>query len=443
MKTFTSPLGKFCTSVACLFLGSSSALLASDLVLQKVPPLTIEQAPAYPENVARQALGAKVEAATAVSNLQVTSTSGAAPEAALLCGDPTAGYTLPAGVTTLLVSLPKIENVETISFLNTAAKGDVTVSTASAKLPADSPQWHVVSKEEINGNAVKAKIGPSEAKYVKLTFNVKESGRIAAFGVYASPAVSDFTMPRQRQLPSADQPLTFAMVNYNMSNVHTKARALYVSSGADMKQANSMIDDQPSTSYTFAAGDGSPTTVIDLGQVRTLNRVSAIYAANKGSMDVYVLPAIPGAGDDAAPASLPNTVKISEQTIAAMKPVASATDDGAQGRASVNFAATTGRYVMLRWNPAIQQDGAFTVAEVAAFGGNTDDQVVATKRRHNDVSDGKTVADSKDMADAKDMADVPAEGPGEEAAPPAEGPPPSLPQPPPFTFIPQVLPNSP
>lgn len=445
MKTLTSPFGKVCASVTCLILGSSSLLLASDLILQKVPPLTVEQAPAYPENLARHALGAKVEAAAAVANLQVASASGNAAEAALLSGDPTAGYTLPSGVTTLLVSLPKIENIETISFLNTAAKGDVTIATASAKLPTDSPQWHVVSKEEIAGNPMKVKVGPSDAKYVKLTFNITESGRIAAFGVYSSPAVSDFTMPRARQLAASDQPLSFAMINYNLSNVHTKARALYVSSGAEMKRANSMIDDQPSTSYNFASGDGTPTTVIDLGQTRTLSRVSAIYAANKGSMDVYVLPSVPGAAEEAAAAALPNTLKISDKTIAAMKPVASVTDDGSQGRASVDFPATTGRYVMVRWNPAMEQDAAFTVAEIAAFGGN-DNQVVASRRhvRHNDVSDGKTVADSKDMVDSKDIADSkdsPAEGPAEEA-PPAEGPPPSLPQPPPFTFIPQVLPNS-
>ena len=439
MKTFNSPITKACTSITCLFLGSSSLLLASDLVLQKVPPLTIEQAPAYPENLARLSLGAKIET--------LTPAAGAASDAALLSDDPTVGYSLSTGVTTLLVSLPKIENVETISFLNTAAKGDVTVSTASAKLSAESPQWHVVLKEGISGNAVKARIGPSEAKYVKLTFNVQEAGRIAAFGVYSSPSVADFTMPRPRQMASANQPLTFAMINYNVSNVHTQARALYVSSGSEMKRANSMIDDQPATSYSFAAGDAAPTTVIDLGKTRSLSRVSAIYAANKGSMDVYILPAVPGAGDDVAPAALPDTLRISDKTIAAMKPVASMNDDGTQGRGSIDFAPTTGRYVMLKWNPAITQDTAFSVAEVAAFGGGNDNEgVVSKKRRHNDVSDGKTVADGKEMADSKEMIDSPAEGPGQapaEAAPPAEGPPPGLPQPPPFTFIPQVLPNSP
>src|SRR2546422_426074 len=38
-----------------LFLNSAAHLLAADIVLQKVPPLTVEQAPSYPENLARYA----------------------------------------------------------------------------------------------------------------------------------------------------------------------------------------------------------------------------------------------------------------------------------------------------------------------------------------------------------------------------------------------------
>src|SRR5204863_9460123 len=131
-----------------------------DLVLQKVPPLTIEQAPAYPQNLARHRLGAQVELA---SESNAKSKSHAA-EAALLAGDPTAGYSLPVGETTLLVSLSAIENVDSISFLNDGARGDVTVASANAKLPTESPQWHTVSQQELTSGTVKAKIGPTEAK---------------------------------------------------------------------------------------------------------------------------------------------------------------------------------------------------------------------------------------------------------------------------------------
>ncbi|MGZ5120977.1 MAG: hypothetical protein ACXWCK_33330, partial [Burkholderiales bacterium] len=55
----TSPLA-FASSI--LILGTSGAL-AADVRLQKVPPLAVEQAPAYPENLARYHLGADVQTA--------------------------------------------------------------------------------------------------------------------------------------------------------------------------------------------------------------------------------------------------------------------------------------------------------------------------------------------------------------------------------------------
>ena len=72
---------------------------------------------------------------------------------------------------------------------------------------------------------------------------------------------------------------------------------------------------------------------------------------------------LPGRRDNSA-----GTWKLDDKTLANLKPVGSTIDDGTQGRASIDFPATTGRYVMLRWIPASHADSAFTVAEVTAFG---------------------------------------------------------------------------
>ena len=148
----------------------------------------------------------------------------------------------------------------------------------------------------------------------------------------------------------------------------------------------------------------------------------------------------------------PKSVRLDQAAFAGLKPVGSATDGGSEGRASVDFAPTTGRYVMVRWMPASQQDRSFTLAEVAAFGeagtlvaANT--SAAASDAANEDetttqgASDGKTMLDGKTMIDAKDM---PGEGPAEQAPQsPGEGPPPTLPQPPPFTFVPVLVPSSP
>src|ERR1700731_2708933 len=106
---------RFSVLICSLLLLLGSRLSAADLVLQRVPPLTVEQVPSYPQNLARYHFGAQVEAAprsNPIASLQLSTTSKNhnAAEAALLCDDPTIGYPLPNGNTRLLISPSKIGN---------------------------------------------------------------------------------------------------------------------------------------------------------------------------------------------------------------------------------------------------------------------------------------------------------------------------------------------
>src|SRR3954464_16052291 len=394
---------------------------AAELVLQKVPPLTVEQAPAYPENLARYPLGAQVE---------ITPKSDPAAEAALLAGDPTAGYSLPNGSTTVLVSLGKVENIDSISFLDQGAKGHLTIAASNAKVPVDSPQWNNIAEQDLTGDAVKIKVGPSEAKYLRLTFNINESGRVADLGIYSTPTVAAFTMPHSRKGESKSE--SVAMVSYNVTDLHARARAVYVSSGEDVKQANNMIDDQPGTVYNFAPPDAAPPAVVDLGKITKLRRISALYSPGHGTLDFYILQTLPG-GPQAASAK---SLQLDESTLSGMQRVGSVSDQGT-GRAAVDFPETTGRYILLKWTPA-EPGTSFSVAEIAAFGNEKRENLVAANtvgEDNGDTSrDGKTMLDAKDGKDFKDM---PEEGP------PAEGPGSELPPPPPFVFTPIVAPASP
>jgi hypothetical protein len=423
---------RFSALICCLLLLLAARLFAVDSVLQKVPPLTVEQAPAYPQNLARYDLGAQIEAvprAYPIASLQLSlnSQDENSSEAALLCDDPTIGYPLSNGSTTLLISLSKIENINKISFLNSGAKGEVTVATSSAKLPADSVQWHKVMHQELASNVVTANVGPSEAKYVKLTFNVTEPGRIAGLGVYSTPAIADFTIPRARRaIQNNSQGI--ALISYNLSDVHAKARALYVSSGTDLQQANNMIDNQPGTNYRFSADDAAPTAVVDLGKETTVRRISATYSPRETRVDFYVLQSLPGTQADQA---APKILRLSDNILAGIKPVGSLTDTG-KGRAAVDFAPVTGRYIVVRWIPTTHQASAFSVDEIAVFSGTGSRALVAANSTVG--YDGK---EAKDLGEGKEAKEMPAEGP------PAEGPPPALPDAPPFVFVPQIVPTSP
>jgi hypothetical protein len=242
------------------------------------------------------------------------------------------------------------------------------------------------------------------------------------------PAVAEqaSTVSKSNLSPQA----SFALINYN---VRTKARALYVSSGNDLALAANMIDNEAATSFGFSPSDNSPVTIIDLGKVSTVRRLSAVYTPRATAIDFYVLQSVPGVDGDNSPSAL----KIDDKTLAKMKAVGSVIDDGTQGRASIDFPATSGRYVMVRWTPAAHSDTAFTVAEVSAFSPSSGNLLASNR----DFSTARTTSDSKDIADSKDVGeskDLPDVGPN----PPAEGPPPPLQGPPPFNFIPQLTPVS-
>jgi len=264
---------------------------------------------------------------------------------------------------------------------------------------------------------------------------------LSASTVFASDIVLQ-KVPSAETAPAEKSNLSpqasFALINYN---VRTQARALYVSSGADLTAANKMIDDQAATSFGFLPSDNSPVAVIDLGKVSTLRRISAVYSPRATSVDFYVLQTLPGVDGDNTAASL----KLDEKAIAKLKSVGSAIDDGTQGRAAVDFPATSGRYVMLRWSPATHSDTAFTVAEVSAFSPSRGNLLASNRNFANTEATGesKDVADSKDVGESKDVPEVGA-GPPDVvgAGPPGEGPPPPLNPPPPFTFVPQLAPQS-
>jgi hypothetical protein len=454
-------------SLPCVLLLGPTVGFAADVVLQKAPPLTVREVPAYPENLARYHFGADVKAVPeSASSAKLQLSSHAKDQnisaAALLCDDPTTGYQIPPGESSILISLPNIENIQSVSFLNDGAQGDLTIAISNADVPDSSPEWRRFEKGGISKGTVAAKIGPAEAKYVELKFNVTQPGRIAAFGVYATPALSDFTMPRPRKVSFEDNSAGFALINFNFSDVHAKARGLYVSSG-DVNQVNYMIDDQPATAYQFASDDAAPTAVIDLGRERDLSRLAAIYASQPGSIEFYILRGLPverseessliGAGlqkiaNVGQVADLPASLKISDVAFAGLKPVGSVISMG-EGRASVDFPEVVGRYVMLKWHPAAPHGERFSIAQVAAFGpakriGGSAQEVEGDQRIDGKKTiGGKEIIDGKEAIDGKrilDNKDIPAEGPPEA---PAEGPPPALPLVPPFTFIPEVPPTSP
>jgi len=151
------------------------ALVGCGILFTSGLQMFAQQSPVYARNIARFDLGARVDDKIA--------------EAALISNHPTIGYSLGDGKTELVLSLSKIENIDIVSFINNGATGTVTISTSNSKLAVASSQWHQIAKQDLTAKMTKVKLGPTEAKYVKFSFDVARSGRIADLAVYPTASL--------------------------------------------------------------------------------------------------------------------------------------------------------------------------------------------------------------------------------------------------------------
>ncbi|SRR5581483_9777077 len=314
------------------------------------------------KNLARMNCGAQIEYIT--PDGRVSRVTPAAPEnseaAALIMEDDTVSCSLSEGETNFVIALPTPALLDRFTFLNenAAASGDLTIAVSNYRLPAKSSKWTPV--EGTIAFSKKRTFDLSllgvEAKFVRLTFHVQKQGRIAALGLYGQQSLHQFAERQGHLIQVANTMIASRAadrVNFNFANTYARARVRFVSSGA-VVDSSKMIDDDPTTAYTFSPTDSHPTVVVELSDVQRLHRVSAIYDMQAGRLDVYAL----------------STLNGDVENFDGLKPIASAVDGSGEGKASVDFNPQGARYVALRWtpNPSHAQQGSFRIAEINAFG---------------------------------------------------------------------------
>lgn len=338
------------------------------------------------KNLARMNCGAQIEwTAPDGRSVEVAAANDQKESAAaLIMDDDTISCPLPQGQTTFVIKLPSAAILDRFTFVNENAEaaGQLKISVSNYRLPAASPKWLEVDgsigftgKRLFNLSMVGV-----EARYVKLSFEVKKAGRIASLGLYGGETLQRFAWRHEHVRPqfswisnigSTRQISPRDRLNFNFANLYAQARVVYVSSGA-LASAGRMIDDDTKTAFGFTANDKQPTVVVELGEKEQLHRVSALYKLQiPGRLDVYVLNTLPS-----------GALQLDHQ-----KPVASVTDADGRGKSSVDFDPRGARYVALRWTPAYLDALQSNHERTAAL-----------------ATDGKTTIDSdpRDAADAGD-----------------------------------------
>ena len=312
--------------------------------------------PSHAANVARASAGARLTV-----ELPAGVPADGAPRIAqaLLSEDDPLGCELPAGTTSLVVALPRSENLHRLDFLNLTASGQVTVAVSNVRLPVNSPRWRALGGTQdfaAPNDVVSCELGAVEARYVRVTFTLPRAGRVDTLGLFGDATAASLGAARTRTVGGR------AFVGFEQidsGNATAQARVTQVSSGGSPADGDRMLDGNLRTNFTFSPSDRHPMTVIDLGNNRTLTRVSMAYHAGPGRLDFYLTPD-PNTHTSIVrrnPSYSGQTAQIpevsSEEIPADRTPVGSLESDGRPGlhRATVGLSGQTGRYLVVAFTP--------------------------------------------------------------------------------------------
>jgi hypothetical protein len=313
------------------------------------------------KNLARMNCGATIDLITPDGHVASVpnTTEKNSSASALIMDDDTLSCPLQEGETTFIITLPKTSMLDRFTFVNenASAEGEMQISVSNYRLAPHSPKWIEVSGSTpfTRQRHFDLSLLGVEARYVKLSFRVEKTGRIAALGLYGEQSLQKFGARQHGVVRVKNTAATRRledMLNFNFANLYAKARVVFVSSGIE-ESARRMIDDDTVTAFQFAPADPHPTVIVELAESERLHRVSALYKMQAGTLDVFLL----------------QELGLNPGDLNGAKPVASVIDENGGGKAAVNFDPHGARYVALRWTPS-GPDAAkgFEVAEISAFG---------------------------------------------------------------------------
>ncbi len=267
------------------------------------------QAQLLPINLARIYLGTKV------------SMLGLDPKAqanlvGLICDDTTYRYSLPAGKSTLILSLSQNVATNRFCFLINGTEGSVQVSAATMDVAPASAWWQILAAKNNFVANVQNTIewGWSDVRYVKVELDLKSVGTLSPVGLFGTPSVKDVkvvkakpgtTKPGATPNKSTDLDAARVTEQINVASLASRGRVAYVSSGLERPQSAAiMIDNDLGTAYTFDDQDKNPTFVVEMSEVHPICRISTYYEAQSpGAWEVYPLAGLPKEDSPAAPAS--------------------------------------------------------------------------------------------------------------------------------------------
>ncbi|MEM8550555.1 MAG: hypothetical protein AAGF10_07170, partial [Verrucomicrobiota bacterium] len=309
---------------------------------------------------------------TEKGHLELARQMDTAPESvsSLLTKDPAARYPLYVDSHKFIIDLGDYWMINMFEFANYGAQGRAQVFYSDALQEPGSRQWKPASPivPYSGEGTIPLFLGTLDARYLMLVLDNSIRGEIGPFCVYGDLKLGQVRMadgglsPLEfQQLPAAERK-QYRPVNYDWASVQSGTRVSHISSG-DPAQGNTILDNDPRTNHAFG-NEPESLMVIDLAQSRSTQRMSLSVNSPPGRFDIYVvqdlpesfkpraLPALTEADDVAAPSEKsvrPPSARLPQDFFSLAQPHATHTTAGGKTDLRLDFEATRGRWVILRY----------------------------------------------------------------------------------------------
>ena len=291
------------------------------------------------------------------AHLGVTGGTGAA--CPLLADDPTLPLALPKGQYTVQFDLNDLHIVSEIAFVNEGSRG-----TLECQVSTDGQQWLPAVEAHLlpELRASRVRFVPLEAQFLRLKFNISESGNVYSFGLFGLTLAADYDLrdllpaeedesedpsPAEATIETASDG---AANSVSLTITPSDATVPWVSSasapGLGDEEALELIDENSSTVHAFAPDDPRPSVRLDLSDARRLDRVGVLYAKQPGTLTLRLLASSDSSGGATA----------STDSQAQHPPIGEYVYEDREGAGKFAFTGLgrRSRYIELIWEPESQ-----------------------------------------------------------------------------------------
>ncbi|MEM7792755.1 MAG: hypothetical protein AAF546_15220, partial [Verrucomicrobiota bacterium] len=133
-----------------------------------------------------------------------------------------------------------------------------------------------------------------ETRYLLVSFDISDAGLIGNFGATGPMNVNQasFNIGKGVQNSSTVQKAPAPVIDFDFASFFTGSRVAFVS-GGDIENVHYLLDEDPSTVYTFPEGEES-VLILDLRKETKMSGFNSKYkATSPGQVEVYMLDHLP------------------------------------------------------------------------------------------------------------------------------------------------------